>query len=141
MQCSDLMKEDVQFISQNETIQAAARKMRDGNIGFLPVLDEADRVCGTVTDRDLAIRALAEARDVDTPVSAVMSHDVVACKPGDDLTHAESLMTHRKKSRVMCIDEHGKLVGVISLSDIAQTESSRKAAKTLRGVTQREART
>jgi CBS domain-containing protein len=141
MQCREIMKEDVQCISESETIQAAARKMRDANIGFLPVLDGAQRVCGTVTDRDLAIRALAEARLADSPVSSVMSHDVVACKPDDDLAAAESLMTSKKKSRVMCLDEDGKIAGVISLSDIAQAEGSRKAAKTLRGITQREART
>lgn len=141
MQCREIMKHDVQFVSQNETIQTAARKMRDANIGFLPVVDETQRVCGTVTDRDLAIRALAEARLADTPVASVMSREVVACNPADDLSAAESLMTSRKKSRVMCIDTDGRLAGVISLSDIAQAEGSRKAAKTLRGVTQREAHT
>lgn len=141
MQCREVMKEEVQFVTQSDTIQTAARKMRDANIGFLPVLDDAQQVCGTVTDRDLAIRALAHARPPDSAISTVMSREVVACNPDDDLSVAESLMTSRKKSRVMCIDTDGRLVGVISLSDVARMEGTRKAAKTFRGVTQREAHT
>ena len=141
MQCREIMKHKVQLISENETIQAAARKMRDANVGFLPVVDREQRVCGTVTDRDLATRALAEARPADSPVSAVVSREVVSCNPEDDLSVAESLMISRKKSRVMCIDTDGRIAGVISLSDIAQAEGARKAAKTFRGVTQREAHT
>lgn len=141
MKCRELMKQNVQWIAQTDTIQAAARLMKIANVGFLPVVDGVQRACGTLTDRDLAIRAVSEASAPDSPVSSVMTREVVSCSPDDDLTVAESLMASRKKSRIMCIDADGSIVGVISLSDIAQVESARKAAKTLEAVTEREART
>jgi CBS domain-containing protein len=114
--------------------------MRDGGFGFLPVCDASRKALGTVTDRDLAVRILAEGRAPSTPVDAVLTREVVACQPDDDLHKAEDLMGLYQKSRIMCVDGDGKLVGVISLSDIAQKEKGARAAQTLRQVSEREAR-
>ena len=140
MRCEQLMKKDVECVSPEDTAEVAARRMRDQNIGFLPVCGTDGKVVGTVTDRDLAIRLLAEGRDGSQPLDAVMTREVISCRPEDDLKKAEELMARHHKSRIMCVDERGKLVGVISLSDIAQAEDPSRAAQTMRGVSEREAR-
>jgi len=140
MRCEQIMKKDLECVSPQDTVQSAARRMRDENVGFLPVSDQARKVLGTVTDRDLAIRVLASGGPSTTRVEEVMTREVVSCRPEDDLRTAEQLMAKNHKSRIMCIDSQGRLVGVISLSDIAQQEKGDKAAQTLRQVSEREAR-
>jgi CBS domain-containing protein len=139
MKCIDIMKTDLSCVSAETSIQAAARKMRDQNVGFLPVCDEHMRVSGTITDRDLAIRAVAEGRAPGTPVASLMSIDVIACRPDDPLSYARELMAQHHKSRIMCLDRDGRLAGVISLSDIAQLDEI-SALDTLRQVSSREVR-
>ena len=139
MRCEEIMKTNVECVSRDATVVDAARRMRASNIGFLPVCDEAGKVLGTLTDRDLAIRVIADERDPETPVSDVMTREVVACSPGDDLERAEELLGAYQKSRIMCIDAEGHLSGVISLSDIAQYDESENASRTLREVSEREA--
>jgi CBS domain-containing protein len=140
MRCEEVMKKDVECVSPQDTVQAAAKRMRDENIGFLPVCDPSKKVQGTITDRDLSIRILAEARPATTQVKDVMTREVVAIRPQDDLRKAEELMSKNHKSRIMCVDENGRLVGVISLSDIAQREEAGRAAQTMRGISERETR-
>ena len=135
------MKRTIACVSPDASVQTAAAKMRDENVGFLPICDPEMRVLGTITDRDLAIRVLADARPATTPVSDVFTHEVVACRSEDDLRRAEELMSEHQKSRIMCVDADGRLAGVISLSDVAQWETGSRAAQTLRDVSQREART
>jgi CBS domain-containing protein len=139
MRCEHIMKRNVECVSPSDTAQAAAMRMRDENIGFLPVCEKDMKVLGTVTDRDLAIRILAEGRPAATSVRDVMSDEVIACRPEDDLRRAEELMGRHQKSRIMCVNENGVLAGVISLSDIAQQEKASRAAATMRSVSQREA--
>jgi CBS domain-containing protein len=125
-------------VTANDSVQVAARKMRDENIGFLPVCENGTKVIGTVTDRDIAIRACADDRAASkTRIRDVMTREVVGCRPSDDVAKAEELMSKHHKSRMLCIDEAGKLVGVISLSDIAKHQTD-AAAQTLREVTTRE---
>lgn len=139
MRCEHIMKRNVECVSPSDTAQAAAMRMRDENIGFLPVCEKDMKVLGTITDRDLAIRILAEGRPAATSVRDVMSDEVIACRPEDDLRRAEELMGRHQKSRIMCVNENGVLAGVISLSDIAQQEKASRAAATMRSVSQREA--
>lgn len=140
MRCEKIMKRDVECVSPQDTVQTAAKRMRDENVGFLPVCDAGEEVLGTVTDRDLAIRVLAEGQAATTLINDVLTREVIACHPEDDLRKAEELMSKHQKSRIMCIDASGRLVGVISLSDIAQQESGTRASQTLRNVSEREAR-
>jgi len=139
MLCEDIMKTEVECVSPVDTIEDAARKMRDDNVGFLPVCDEGRQVLGTITDRDIAIRAVAEGRPLETPVATLMSIDVIACRPEDPLSEAEQLMAQHHKSRIMVVDAGGKLCGVISLSDLAERDS-RRATLTMREIASREAR-
>jgi CBS domain-containing protein len=139
MKCSDIMKTDIECVSPEASIQTAARLMRDQNIGFLPVCDREMRVVGTVTDRDLAIRAVADSLPPETRVDMLMTREVVACRPDDKLEHARELMARHHKSRIMCLGATGRLEGVISLSDLAQLDGF-SGLDTLRQVASREAR-
>lgn len=139
MKCKDLMKTNAQSISPDAPAQAAARQMKDQGIGFLPVCDDAGKVLGTITDRDIAMRVVAGGKSPGTPVREVMTDEVVACGPEDELSEAESLMAEGQKSRLLITTEDGKLAGVISLSDIARVDTE-GAVRTMRGVTSREAR-
>ncbi len=139
MRSQEIMKKDVECVSPRDTVQAAAKRMRDQNVGFLPVCDQSKKVLGTITDRDLAIRVLASGSPANTAVEEVMTREVVSCRPDEDLRQVEELMAKNHKSRIMCLDNNGRLAGVISLSDIAQKDAG-GASQTLRQVSDREAR-
>ena len=114
--------------------------MSAANIGFLPVCDDGGKVVGTVTDRDIVVRAIARGLDPALArVTEVMSRDVVSCRPEDELALAEQFMANYQVSRLVITDDDGVLEGVISLSDIAEHEPARRAARTLRAVAAREA--
>jgi CBS domain-containing protein len=140
MLCAELMKIDIRVVSPLDAVEEAARAMRDRNVGFLPVCDESKVVMGTITDRDIAIRLVAEGLPSETLVEEIMSPEVVACSPRDDVLHAQKLMAENQKARILCVDDAGRLVGLISLSDVAQRDYDGRAAETLRQVSGREAR-
>lgn len=137
MKVDELMKEP-QGCRVGDSVRDCAVIMKAENIGFVPICDESGAPVGTLTDRDIAIRVVAEGKSADTKVDQVMTKDVVSCRLGDDLSTAERLMRERRKSRIMVCDSQGKLVGVISLSDIAEVEPEQIAAQTLREVASRE---
>jgi CBS domain-containing protein len=138
MRIRDVMKQNPTCIVIHDTCRTAARKMRDENIGFLPVCDGAGRVLGTLTDRDIALRVVAEGNHFDLPVSDVMSREVVACYPDDDLARAEQVMSASHKARLVVLDDAGRLIGVLSLSDVA-THDAEHAGATIARVAEREA--
>jgi CBS domain-containing protein len=138
MRCEELMKRHVERVSPSDSLRTAAQKMREHNIGFLPVCDSAGRVLGVLTDRDIVVRACAVGRDIErTPVEVVMSPDVISCRPTQTVRHAEELMMTTRRSRIVVTDPGGTLLGVISLSDIAQYETPSRTADTLQGITSR----
>ena len=139
MLCKDIMNSDVECVSTGSSVREAARKMRDRNVGFLPVCDEEMRPVGAVTDRDIAVRVVADGYKLTTPVDTIMSLEVIACRADDDLNRARELMAEHQKSRIMCTNNDGRLEGVISLSDIAQFDDV-AGATILRHVSGREAR-
>lgn len=139
MRCEEIMKRDVECLEPTEAVQEAARKMRDENVGFLPVCDNDKKIVGTLTDRDIAIRVVAENRPLSTAVREIMSREVVSCRASDDLHRAEQLMARHQKSRMLCVDDAGRIVGVISLSDIAKRADAGEAAQTMRQIAEREA--
>jgi CBS domain-containing protein len=141
MKCQEIMKRDVEFVLEDSPVLDAARRMRDANIGFLPVSDQANKIVGTLTDRDITIRVAAENRPpASVRAAEVMSRDVVTCRPGSSLEEAERLMGLNQKSRIVITNDEGILEGVISLSDIVDHETHRRAAVTMRQVSARESR-
>jgi CBS domain-containing protein len=140
MKCSEIMQKEVITCRQSESASDTAKLMRDQNIGFVPVVDDDGKVCGTVTDRDLVVRMLAEGKNGSTTLRDIMTRDVVSCSPDDDISTCEEKMEQSSKSRMLVLDG-GRVCGVISLSDIAQCEKPARAGELLRRVTTRESRT
>ncbi len=141
MQCMTVMKADVECCKLDDTVQHAAQRMAERNIGFLPICDGQGHVMGTLTDRDIVLRVVARGLDpAVTPLQDVYTRDLVACAPEDELLVAEALMSKHKKSRIICLDAQQHLAGVISLSDVARIETGARSSALLRSVAQREAR-
>lgn len=137
--CAAAMKVDVQTAREWDSLRDAAELMAVANVGFLPVCDDEGRVVGTITDRDIVVRAGASGLTLDdTYIREIMSHDAVGCRPEDDITVAEQLMAQYHVGRVVITDERCILKGVISLSDIAVREPARRVARTVRAVTVRD---
>ena len=139
MLCREVMKKNVALCTERLSVEACARMMRDNNIGFLPVVDAERQVVGVITDRDLAVRVLAEDLPPGTRVEVVMTRDVRICRPYDELQEAEWKMSTLRKSRLVVADGDGHCVGVVSLSDVAQADKRSTAGGVLRAVTRREA--
>ncbi|HXU07308.1 MAG TPA: CBS domain-containing protein [Polyangia bacterium] len=138
--CAEFMKADPQSVMETDSLRQAAELMATANIGFLPVCDADRRVIGTITDRDIVVRGVALGADLENGmVSDVMSRNVIACRPDDELGIVEQFMSYYQVSRMVITDERDVLLGVISLSDIAEREPARRAARTLRAVAAREA--
>jgi CBS domain-containing protein len=139
MKCLDLMKTEIETFRENDRVTVIARRMREVNIGFVPICDPDGRPVGTITDRDLALRVCAEdLRASETRAADVMTREVVTCRETDDLERAERLMAMHHKARIMIVDEDGRLQGVISLSDVVDEEEDARAAETMRRVSERE---
>ena len=139
MQCQDLMKSEVESFRETDPVLAIARRMREVNIGFVPICDRDGHPVGALTDRDLALRVCGEDRRAsETRAAAVMTREIITCRDTDPIEAAEQLMARYRKSRMMIVDEDGRLVGVISLSDVVEEEDDRRAAETMRQVSERE---
>jgi CBS domain-containing protein len=140
MLCEKVMKRQVKCLGTHDTVRVAAVLMRDENIGFIPICAEDGRMVGAVTDRDIVIRLAAEDGAADTALEWLMSRQVVACRATDELSHAEALMEQKCKSRIVCVDDAGRPVGVISIADIAQHEDAARTGAIFRTITTREVR-
>jgi CBS domain-containing protein len=106
-------------VEPGTTAQEAARIMKTEDVGSLPIL-ENDRLVGVVTDRDLAIRLLAEGKGSETTVGEIASKDVVTIDPQQSLEEAARLMAEHQLRRLPVCEEDGKLVGILAQADIAQ---------------------
>src|SRR6266540_3659133 len=119
MKLKEIMTQNVQVVHPNDTLQDAASKMRDNDIGFLPVCD-GDRVLGVVSDRDLIIRALAEGRDPGEMIGKeLMTSPVLYCDEDEDVKEAAQLMQNNQIRRLIVLNGDKRLVGVVSLGDLA----------------------
>jgi CBS domain-containing protein len=139
MLCRDIMKRNVHCLEEQTSAQEAAQKMRDYNVGFLPVCAANSKPIGTVTDRDLAVRVCGHnLQAADVKVCDIMTDSVVWVRADDDLKTAERQMAQNHISRILVCDQDGNLAGVISLSDIVQREEPMAALNTFREVVLRE---
>ena len=133
----DLMSRDVKVISPDMSIREAARGMRDGDFGMLPV-GENDRMIGTISDRDIAIRAVAEGKDADTNVRDVMSEGVAWAHEDDSVEQAAKIMSERQVRRLPVVDRDKRLVGIVALGDFAVESSElQPAAEALSEISKR----
>ena len=123
MRARDIMTRKPECCSRHNTARDAARVMRDRDCGCVPIVDDAGRVVGIVTDRDLAIRGIAEGRDVDTLLSELMTSVAVVCGQDDDLRDVEQKMAEMQVRRIPIVDAGGRCLGIISQADIARAAS------------------
>ncbi len=121
-QLKDLMSRDVKTVSPDMTIGEAARTMRDGGFGMMPV-EEGDRMIGAISDRDIAIRAVAAGKDAATSVRDVMSEGIAWAYEDDSVEQAASIMSKRQVRRLPVVNRDKRLVGIVALGDFA-VESS-----------------
>ena len=135
MKLREIMTNPVIRIHPDETVAVAARTLTHYNIGILPVCGGDGRICGLVTDRDIVTRCLAAGRSpVNTPVREVMTSQVISARPDMDTTIAAGLMG-REQIRRLPVIENGKLMGMVSLADLAvQEETSLDAGDALTGI-------
>jgi CBS domain-containing protein len=126
-QLKDLMSRDVKVISPDMTIGEAAKKMRDGDFGMMPV-GENDRMIGTISDRDIAIRAVAEGKDAGTKVRDVMTEGIAWVYEDDSVEKAATIMSKRQVRRLPVVNRDKRLVGIVALGDFAVEKSEIKPA-------------
>lgn len=126
-QLKDLMSRDVKVISPEMSIRDAAKEMCEGDFGMMPV-GENDRMIGTISDRDIAIRAVAEGKDPDTKVRDVMSDGVAWAYEDDSVEQAAKIMSERQVRRLPVVDRDKRLVGIVALGDFAVESSEIKPA-------------
>ena len=130
----DVMTRNVETAAPDTTVENVALRMKARNIGSIPVCDQG-RVVGIVTDRDIVIRAIASGLDPEgTPVSEIMSRDVVTVRDISYLGEAEWIMRERQLRRLPVVDEKGALVGYLALARVARTEEFEEAGRLLRGI-------
>lgn len=137
MKVRQCMSDDVAIAAPAQTIRDAARMMKNIDAGFLPV-GENDRLVGMITDRDIAIRAVANGKGPDTQIRDVMSKEILYCFEDDDVDEVSANMAEEQIRRMPVLNREKRLVGVISLGDIAQAEDGNLApgAYALNGVSQ-----
>jgi CBS domain-containing protein len=127
------MSAEVRIASPQETIQTAARLMKEVDAGALPV-GENDRLVGMITDRDIALRAVAEGKNFNTPVREVMTPEIQYVFEDDDLNDASSKMSDLKVRRLPVLNREKRLVGILSLGDISKSSDVSHGARALSGV-------
>ena len=133
MKINEVMSRDVEVANPQESIQSVARRMAQGDFGFMPVCDGM-RLQGTVTDRDLTTRALAEGKSFETPVSEIMTRDVHWLRESEDVKTALEFMGDKQIRRLPVIDETDRLVGVVALGDLARTGKDKHAGDALEDI-------
>ena len=123
MKVSECMSRDVSIASPRQTIAEAARMMAECDSGVLPV-GENDRLVGVITDRDIAIRAVAEKRGPGTPVRDIMTKEILYCFEDDDVDECAQNMGEQQVRRLPVVNRDKRLVGMISIGDIARGAES-----------------
>jgi len=140
MKAQDIMSKNPTCVTPDTTLVDAARLMKDENIGIVPVVESesSKRLVGVVTDRDIAVRAVAEGRDGNsTSVGHIMSSNVRTGTTTDSVNDVMDLMGREQIRRVPIVDDRGTLVGIISQADIVlEAKDDKRAEKTVEQISQ-----
>jgi CBS domain-containing protein len=133
MRVSEAMSRDVRLATPQQSIREVAKTMAEIDAGAVPV-QENDRLVGMITDRDIAVRAVAQGKGPDTPVGEVMSREqVLYCYDDEDLDHVAQNMSEQRVRRLPVVNREKRLVGIVSLGDVA-TKEKRAGGKAVSGV-------
>jgi CBS domain-containing protein len=121
MRARDIMTRNPECCEPDDSAREAARVMREHDCGCVPIVDpESSKVIGIVTDRDLAIRGIAEGKSADTKLRDLMTGVASCCGPDDDLRDVERTMADLQIRRIPVVDGGGRCLGIISQADIAR---------------------
>jgi CBS domain-containing protein len=132
----DLMTSNPSTIEPDKTVADAAKLMRDEDVGLIPIV-EGEKLAGTITDRDIAIRVVAEGKDPQSStVRDVMTSRLVTVDPDQDLDEALRLMAEHQVRRLPVVEEDGKLVGIVSQADIAKHTSDEQTGEVVQQISQ-----
>lgn len=122
MKCKEIMTEDPVCCLPGDTVDQAAQLMKDDDVGSIPVIadQKTKRLLGIITDRDLAIKVVAPAREISAvKVEEVMTNDPVTCHADDDLNEAIDAMEMHQVRRIPVVDDNNRIIGIIAQADIA----------------------
>ena len=133
MKISEVMTTEVERVSADQTAREAASFMLRSDAGSIPVC-EGERVIGMITDRDIAVRGVAEGRGPDTPVSELMSDGIICAHEDDDVDAVAQRMSEEQVRRMPVLDAEERLVGIVSLGDLARETNGQTAEQALEGV-------
>jgi CBS domain-containing protein len=129
----DLMTSDIETVGPDSTAKEAASFMLSADTGSIPVCED-DKVVGMITDRDIAVRGVAAGKGPDCSVRELMSKDIVCAHDTDDAQDIANRMSEAQVRRLPVLDQSGKLVGMVSLGDLARQTSGESAHEALEGV-------
>jgi CBS domain-containing protein len=135
MKIRQIMSTQVHLISPEQTIREAARMMSEEDVGALPIA-ESDRLLGMITDRDIAIRAVAEGKGPTTKVRDVMTSNVKYCFEDEELEYVSQNMADIQMRRMPVMNRDKRLVGIVSLADLATKADATHAGETLGEISQ-----
>lgn len=135
MKISEVMTREVQTVRPDQTAQEAASFMLRADAGAIPVTD-GDRLVGMITDRDIAVRGVAEGHGPQTPVRDLMTNDIVAARLDDDTDDVAARMSEAQVRRLPVIDDEEKLCGIVSIGDLSQKADESAAEQALEGVSE-----
>ncbi|MDP3803155.1 CBS domain-containing protein [Brevundimonas sp.] len=133
MKVRDVMSKDVQVARPGDTLQDVAARMSAGDFGFMPVAD-GDTLIGTITDRDIAVRAVAGGAACTSPVVEYISRDPHTARADDDLKTVLDAMGSRQIRRLPVLDKDDRLVGVVSLGDLSTRVKEKYAGEALEDI-------
>jgi CBS domain-containing protein len=130
----DVMTRNIQMAQPDQTVAEIARTMAEKDIGFMPV-GENDRLVGMITDRDIVVRALARGQDGQCRVRDVMTPDIKYCFEDEDIDHVVMAMGDQQLRRMPVLNRDKRLVGVLSLADVAQGHDAESTGIAFGGIT------
>lgn len=134
MKVREAMTRDVRLVKPDQPIREAARLMTELDIGALPV-EEDDRLVGMITDRDITVRAVAQGRGPDTPIREIMTREVRYCFEDQSIDEVTQNMGELRIRRLPVLSREKRLVGIVSLGDLAIDESAQdEAGEALGGI-------
>ena len=133
MKVSEVMTRDVRTVRPDQTAREAASFMLSEDTGSMPVSD-GEQLLGMITDRDIAVRGVAKGYGPDTPVSELMTNDVVCARDDDDIEEVATKMSQAQVRRMPILDSGEKLCGIVSLGDLSREADPDSADQALQGV-------
>lgn len=132
----EVMTSKLCTIDADKPVAYAAKMMRDEDVGLAPIV-EGDRLVGTLTDRDIAVRVVAEGRDPESTLARdVASTDLVTVDPQQELDEALRLMAQHQVRRIPVVEEDGRIVGILAQADIARESDDRRTGEVVERISQ-----